>query len=158
MKRKTSLKNKILYGVVIFVVLGIIGSINNKENSKASSNSHKVTTVTEAKSVDKQEEKKVEEKKVEEKKEESKKLNSKEFREYMDSYEKFMNSYVEFMKKYKDSNNSAVMAIEYFKLLKEYEEHTRRFETYDEENLSNEDYAYYLDVQNRITKKLLEIQ
>lgn len=158
MKRKTSLKNKILYGVIILVVLGIIGSINNKENSKASSNSHKVTTVTEAKSVDKQEEKKVEEKKVEEKKEESKKLNSKEFREYMDSYEKFMNSYVEFMKKYKDSNNSAVMAIEYFKLLKEYEEHTRRFETYDEENLSNEDYAYYLDVQNRITKKLLEIQ
>lgn len=76
----------------------------------------------------------------------------------MDSYEKFMNSYVDFMKKYKDSNNSAVMAIEYFKLLKEYEEHTRKFETYDEENLSNEDYAYYLDVQNRIMKKLLEIQ
>lgn len=79
------------------------------------------------------------------------------FKAMMDSYEEFFNSYVEFMKKYNKSNNSMEMLMEYADFMKKYTETMKKLENIKAEELSTEEYKYYMDVYNRITKKLLEV-
>lgn len=84
--------------------------------------------------------------------------NNESFREFLDEYEAFMNKYVDFMKKYEDSDDTASMLVDYTILMKEYAEFTEKMDSYDEDNLSDEDYYYYIEVQSRINAKLLEIE
>ncbi len=107
-------------------------------------------------------------KKQESKKEESsKKESSKEeksdsdtvtpsFKEMMDEYEEFMNKYVDFMKSY--DANDVTMLSEYTELLSQYNTYMDKVSKIDEDELSSADLAYYLDVTNRVNKKLLEVQ
>lgn len=82
-----------------------------------------------------------------------------EFKKAMDSYESFMNEYVTFMKKYLDSNGTDVSLLaDYSKYMNKYAEACKDFEKWNGESLNNEETAYYIDVQARISKKLLEIQ
>lgn len=97
------------------------------------------------------------------KKEESSKEESSEseevsssFKETMDEYEEFMDKYVDFMKSY--DANDVTMLSEYTELLSQYNTYMDKVSKIDEDSLSSADLAYYLDVTNRVNKKLLEVQ
>ena len=80
---------------------------------------------------------------------------SADFKEYMDSYEDFMNQYCDFMGSYNKSDTT--LLIEYTSLMAKYAEFSSKIDNYDETNLSTEDYKYYMDVMNRVNKRLIEI-
>lgn len=81
------------------------------------------------------------------------------FQQAMDSYEAFVNEYCEFMKKYSESNQTDLQMIaDYTSYLSKYAEFAKDFEAWNSDDMTNEELAYYLDVQNRVAKKMLEIQ
>ncbi len=83
---------------------------------------------------------------------------STDFKQAMDSYEKFMNDYVAFMKKYKNSDGTDLSLItEYSKMLSKYNDVVNDFEKWESEDLSDAELKYYLEVQTRVNKKLLEV-
>lgn len=80
------------------------------------------------------------------------------FKKAMDEYEEFMDEYVAFMKKYNQSNGTDLSLLsDYAKFTADYAEMLETFEEWDEEELSDEELAYYLEVQTRVTKKLAQI-
>lgn len=81
----------------------------------------------------------------------------KEFKNAMDSYESYMNEYVEFMKKYYANPSDTSLLKDYAKMLEKYNKLTKDYENWKDNNLNNAETSYYLDVQTRVTKKLLEI-
>ncbi len=81
----------------------------------------------------------------------------KEFKEAMDSYEAFVDEYIAFMKKYSKSNGTDVTLIaDYAKYISKLEEATKKFDKWEEEDMNTEETAYYIEVQTRVNKKLLE--
>jgi len=82
-----------------------------------------------------------------------------EVKEFLDAYEVCMNEYVEFMKKYMnaDPNSMASMMGDYYKILSSYTEYSEKIEALDESDLSNAELAYYLEVTNRVSQKLLTV-
>lgn len=82
----------------------------------------------------------------------------KEFKAAMDSYEEFMNEYVSFMKKYKESDGTDLKLIaDYAEYMKKYSDMVEKFDAWEDDDLSTEETAYYIDVQARVSKKLLEV-
>ncbi len=81
----------------------------------------------------------------------------KDFKEAMDSYEKFMDKYVAFMKKYAANPSDPNLLLEYSDYLSEYADMVEEFDDWDSEDLNSAELAYYLDVQTRVNKKLLEV-
>ena len=83
---------------------------------------------------------------------------SADFKEAMDSYEKFMDGYIAFMKKYKESNGMDLSLItDYAKWMSDYAEICEDFANWESQNLSAAELSYYLEVQTRVTQKLLEV-
>lgn len=82
------------------------------------------------------------------------------FKELMDSYEVFFDSYVDFMNKYNEasSDDQAGMLADYADFMNKYADYMKKLDDIDENNLSAADYAYYIEVQARITKKLSEVK
>lgn len=82
-----------------------------------------------------------------------------EFKEAMDSYESFMKDYCDFMTKYANSNGSDLTLLaDYADYMSKYAKFVSDFEKWDsDENMNNAETAYYIDVQARISKKLLEV-
>ncbi|MGN0612531.1 MAG: DUF6591 domain-containing protein [Porcipelethomonas sp.] len=81
---------------------------------------------------------------------------SPEFKATMDSYEEFFDEYISFMKKYSESNYSLDMLEDYTDYMGKYAEMFKKLDEIDEDELSESDYLYYIEVQSRITQKLLE--
>lgn len=82
---------------------------------------------------------------------------SKEFKEAMDSYEAFIDEYVAFMKKYSDSNGTDMSLIsDYTKYMTKLDDANKKFEKWNNSNMNAEESAYYIQVQTRVNKKLLE--
>ena len=82
---------------------------------------------------------------------------SKEFKEAMDSYEAFVDEYIAFMKKYSDSNGTDMSLIaDYTKYMTKLDDATKKFEKWNDNNMNAEESAYYIQVQTRVNKKLLE--
>lgn len=81
------------------------------------------------------------------------------FRKVMADYESFMNKYVDFMKKYKNASSADAMSMlsEYSSMMQDYAKFADSIKGYNQSNLSTSDWAYYLEVTTRITKKLSEI-
>lgn len=79
------------------------------------------------------------------------------FKAAMDSYEEFMDGYVEFMKDYNDNPTDIGLIAEYAKFIGEYAEFTKEFSEWQDADLNTEEIKYYLEVQNRVTQKMLEI-
>ena len=77
-------------------------------------------------------------------------------KEALDSYEAFMDEYVEFMKSYQESGDATSMLQDYTDYLQRYSEFTRKIDKLDTKDMSSADYAYYIDVTARVSKKLLE--
>lgn len=81
-----------------------------------------------------------------------------EFKEAMDSYEEFMNEYVSFMKKYANSDGTDLsMLSDYATFMSKYAEFVEDFEKWEDEEMNDAEMAYYIQVQNRVNQKLLEV-
>ena len=80
-----------------------------------------------------------------------------EFKEAMDSYEAFFDEYVAIMKKYKANPTDLSILTDYATYMGQYADMMQKFEAWENEDLNKEELAYYIDVQARITKKLLEV-
>ena len=78
------------------------------------------------------------------------------FKAAMDSYEKFMDEYVAFMKKYKDNPTDLSLLSDYADYMSKYADFVEDFEDWENEDLNAAELAYYVDVQARVSKKLLE--
>lgn len=81
-----------------------------------------------------------------------------EFKETMDSYEEFMNKYCDFMVKYTGANASdqASMLADYTDLMQQEADWAQRMSAVDESTLSDADDAYYIEVQARVSKRLID--
>lgn len=94
-----------------------------------------------------------------ESKAESEVQNDAGFRAWVDSYEEFMNEYVDFMKKYDESDGTDLSWLsDYATMVSKYTEYIEKTDEIDEDELSAEDWAYYMEAEARILKKLSEIQ
>lgn len=91
--------------------------------------------------------------------EESTVQNDAGFRAWVDSYEEFMNEYVDFMKKYDESDGTDLAWLaDYATMMSKYTEYIEKVDELDEDEVSVEDWAYYMAAEARILKKLSEIQ
>lgn len=79
------------------------------------------------------------------------------FKAAMDSYEEFFDEYVAIMKKYKENPTDMSILADYTKYMGQYADTMQKMEDWENEDLNTVELAYYLEVQNRITQKLLEI-
>lgn len=80
-----------------------------------------------------------------------------EFKEAMDSYEAFYNEYCDILKKYtEDPTNTEVLA-DYTDMVAKSAEMLEKFEAWENDGLNDAELQYYLEVNNRITQKLLEV-
>lgn len=80
-----------------------------------------------------------------------------EFKSAMDSYEEFFDEYVAIMKKYKANPADLSILSDYAKYMGQYADMMQKFEQWENEDLNTAEAAYYVDVQARITQKLLEV-
>lgn len=81
----------------------------------------------------------------------------KEFKEAMDSYEAYIDEYCTFMKKYAKSNGTDMSLIaDYAKFVKKLEDANKKFDKWKNEDMNNQEASYYIEVQTRVSKKLLE--
>ena len=80
-----------------------------------------------------------------------------EFKEAMDTYEAFYQDYCSFMKKYSENPTDLSMLTEYSSMLIKLNEMNQAFAAWDSADMSNEELKYYLDVNNRITKMLVDV-
>ena len=82
---------------------------------------------------------------------------SNDFKSAMDSYEKFMNEYVSFMKKYISNPSDLGLLADYAEYVSKFADFTEDFEKWDNEEMNAAEMAYYIEVQSRVNKKLLEV-
>lgn len=75
-------------------------------------------------------------------------------KEFLDEYEAFIDDYIAFMTKYNESENTAELMTDYFKMLSRYSAMEESLNKYDEENMSPADEAYYIEVLARCNAKL----
>ena len=75
----------------------------------------------------------------------------------MDSYENFMNEYVDFMKRYKANPTDMGLILDYADYMTDYAKFISDFSKWENEELNAAETAYYIDVQTRVNKKLLEV-
>ena len=80
------------------------------------------------------------------------------FKNAMDSYEAYMNEYIEFMKKYQANPTDVSLMGQYATVMKKYADQVDAFEKWESEDLNTAEMNYYIDVQTRVNKKLLEVQ
>lgn len=81
----------------------------------------------------------------------------KDFKDAMDSYEAFMDEYVAFMKKYSDNPSDVGLLADYTKYMSKYADVVEKFDKWESEDLNDAELAYYIDVQARVSKKLLDV-
>ena len=79
------------------------------------------------------------------------------FKAAMDSYEKFIDEYVAIVKKYKANPTDFTILASYSDYMSKYATFVADFEKWDNEDLNTAELAYYIDVQSRVSKKLLEV-
>lgn len=82
-----------------------------------------------------------------------------EVKEFLDAYEACMDEYVDFMQKYMNADPSSMVPMmeDYYSILARYTEFAEKIDAFDESELTNAELAYYLEVTNRVSQKLLRI-
>ena len=78
------------------------------------------------------------------------------FKAAMDSYEKFFDEYVAIMKKYKEDPTDMSILADYATYMAQYADTMKKFEKWENEHLNQAEIQYYIEVQGRISNKLLE--
>lgn len=81
----------------------------------------------------------------------------KDFKAAMDAYEAFMDEYVDIVKQYTANPTDMTILADYTDYMSRYAEMCKSFEAWEDEDLSADELAYYIDVQARVSKKLLEL-
>ena len=81
----------------------------------------------------------------------------KEFQEAMDSYELFFDEYCTFMKNFKNDPSNTTLLTQYSTIMTQYTETMSKMSAWKNEDLNDEELQYYIEVNDRITQKLLEI-
>lgn len=80
------------------------------------------------------------------------------FKEAMDSYEDFMDEYVAFMEKYSESDGTdASLLSDYASYMTKYAECVEKFDKWESEDMNATETAYYIQVQSRVSQKLLDV-
>lgn len=79
------------------------------------------------------------------------------FKAAMDSYENFMDEYVAFMKKYKANPGDLNLLADYTDYMSKYTDFVEDFEKWEDEDMNDAETAYYIGIQSRVSKKLLEV-
>lgn len=82
---------------------------------------------------------------------------SQEFKDAMDSYEAYMDEYVEFMKKYNANPTDPTLISQYSTMLQKYSEQVSAFDKWNSADMTTEETSYYIEVQSRVSQKLLEV-
>ena len=80
-----------------------------------------------------------------------------EVKEFLDSYESFMNEYADFMEKYENSDDVVSMMKDYTTYMTKYADFTQKYEDLGNDDLNDEELKYYVDVQSRVTKRLIDV-
>ena len=80
-----------------------------------------------------------------------------EFKEAMDRYEAFYTEYCEVIKAYNNNPTDLTLLTRYADMLVKAEEMNEAFEAWNEDELSAEELKYYLDVNNRVMKMLVDV-
>lgn len=80
-----------------------------------------------------------------------------EFKDAMDSYEAFYTDYCEFMKEFNENQSDLTLLAKYGDMLVKAEEMNEAFEEWDEDEMNDEELKYYLDVNNRVMKMLVDV-
>ncbi|GEM_PF-1770839 len=80
-----------------------------------------------------------------------------EFKAAMDSYEEFYDEYIDFMKRYQANPTDARLLLQYAEMIVKLEEMDRKFAAWEDEELTNEELKYYMDVNLRIQQKLIDL-
>ena len=82
-----------------------------------------------------------------------------EVKEFLDAYEACMDEYVDFMQKYMNADPSSMVSMmgDYYGILARYTEFAEKIDAFDESELTNAELAYYLEVTNRVSQKLLSV-
>lgn len=137
--------NILIIGLLVFFLTGC-GSTDNdvKDNNQSSNNTN---VVEQEDSVD------------EAKDSSSNKTDaiSSDFKKAMDNYEDFMDEYIAFMKKYESSNGTDISLLtDYANYVSKYAEMVEEFAKWENEDMNTAETAYYIEVQTRVSKKLLE--
>ena len=80
-------------------------------------------------------------------------------KEFLDAYEACMDEYVDFMQKYMNADPTSMVSMmgDYYSILARYTEFAEKIDAFDESELTNAELAYYLDVTNRVSQKLLSV-
>lgn len=79
-----------------------------------------------------------------------------EFQEAMDAYEDFYNEYCDFLEKYYKNPSDLKLLAKYGEMLIKVEKMDSTFEEWNSEEMNDEELKYYLDVNNRVMKRLLD--
>ena len=83
-------------------------------------------------------------------------LNS-DFKTAMDKYEDFMDDYISFMKKYKANPSDLSLLADYSKYMSDYATFVAEFNGWENKDLNASELAYYVEVQTRVSKKLIDV-
>lgn len=86
----------------------------------------------------------------------SKEISS-EFKSAMDSYEEFIDEYVSILKKYQKNPNDSAILKKYLGYIEKYDKVEENFEKWDSNTMTTAEAEYYIEVQNRVTEKLAEL-
>ncbi|NJP41782.1 hypothetical protein HCH52_12115 [Oscillospiraceae bacterium HV4-5-C5C] len=79
------------------------------------------------------------------------------FKAAMDSYEAFYDGYCEFMVKYQDNPSDLALLTEYADMMTQAADMDEKFSAWESDDLNDEELKYYLDVNTRIQKKLIDV-
>lgn len=80
-----------------------------------------------------------------------------EFKEAMDSYEAFYDEYCDLMEQYKEDPTNTQLLTKYTDMLSKAIEMNEAFDTWDQSELNKAELKYYLEVQNRVMQKIVDV-
>lgn len=80
-----------------------------------------------------------------------------EFKEAMDKYEAFYEEYCNVLQKYSENPMDMTLLTEYSNLMAKAVEVDEAFEKWGDEDLTNEELKYYLEVNTRVMQKMLDV-
>lgn len=78
-----------------------------------------------------------------------------ELKDFLDSYEAFADEYIAFMQKYNESDDTLSMLSDYNNMLSRYADFSQKIDSYNTDEMSAADAAYFLEVTSRIDQKLI---
>ena len=82
-----------------------------------------------------------------------------EVREFLAAYEACMDEYVAFMRKYTAADPASILILmgDYTRIVSRFSEYEEKMESFDERDLNTAEFAFFLEVTNRVNQKLLSV-